>query len=146
VIASSSLPERPEKFRLLRERPQDVIFLTDMARAGSRTAGLLRSKGVSVWGAEGDYLAEGLKKLRSFGSRQVFYLLCEGGGKLGLSLLAGGLADELRLHLSPKIIGDAGAKPLFDGLQPESMQDALRMRFTRVTPCGGDLLLQLRRV
>jgi diaminohydroxyphosphoribosylaminopyrimidine deaminase/5-amino-6-(5-phosphoribosylamino)uracil reductase len=146
VIVSGSLPERPENFRLLRERPREVIFLTNPAQAGGRTADLLRRKGVKVWGAEGDYLAEGLKKLRQACSRQVFYLLCEGGGKLGLSMLAGGLADELRLHLSPKIIGDAEARPLFDGLRPESMQEALCMRFTQVTLAGGDLLLQLRRI
>ncbi|MDR1242464.1 MAG: bifunctional diaminohydroxyphosphoribosylaminopyrimidine deaminase/5-amino-6-(5-phosphoribosylamino)uracil reductase RibD [Deltaproteobacteria bacterium] len=145
VIVTGSLPEHPENFTLLQDRPQDVIFLTNAEQAKSRTAGLLRGKGITIWGGEGNYLAAGLEKLRQACGRQVFYLLCEGGGKLGLSLLSEGLADELRLYLSPKIIGDAGAKPLFDGLCAENMAEAMRLRFTWVTPCGEDMLLQLRR-
>jgi diaminohydroxyphosphoribosylaminopyrimidine deaminase/5-amino-6-(5-phosphoribosylamino)uracil reductase len=145
VIVTGSLPEHPENFTLLQDRPRDVIFLTNAAQAESRAAGLLRGKGITIWGGEGNYLAAGLKKLRQACGRQVFYLLCEGGGKLGLSLLAEGLADELRLYLSPKIMGDAAARPLFDGLRAENMADAMRLRFTQVTPCGGDILLQLRR-
>jgi diaminohydroxyphosphoribosylaminopyrimidine deaminase/5-amino-6-(5-phosphoribosylamino)uracil reductase len=143
VIITRRLPDNPGSFTLLQDRPQDVIFLTDTAQSESVAAKNLQSMGVSIWGAEGDYLAEGITRLRR--ERQAHYLLCEGGGRLGLSLLKNKLADELRLHMSPKIIGDAEARPLFDGLQPESMTEALGLRFTGSEFCGDDLLLQLRR-
>ncbi|MDR2826273.1 MAG: bifunctional diaminohydroxyphosphoribosylaminopyrimidine deaminase/5-amino-6-(5-phosphoribosylamino)uracil reductase RibD [Deltaproteobacteria bacterium] len=152
VIATTSLPEHPENFTLLQERPQDVIFLTSAKNAKSAVADMLRQRGSTIYapdapnepdGENGDYVADGLKRLHQ--NHQVYYLLCEGGGKLGMSLLTSGLADELRLHLSPKIIGDAKAKPLFDGLRPESMNEALRLRFIGTELCGEDILLQLRR-
>ena len=87
-------------------------------------------------------LAFGLGKLRAeYGCR---YVLCEGGGKLGLSLLRDTLAHEVYLHMAPKIFADNAAAPLFDGLAPEKVDDALGLRFVDAAFSGGDLALALR--
>lgn len=71
------------------------------------------------------------------------YVLCEGGGKLALSLLEAGMVDDFRLHLAPIILGDADAHPLFSGRAPLSLDEALRLRVSRTDICGGDVHIRL---
>ncbi|MDR2893200.1 MAG: bifunctional diaminohydroxyphosphoribosylaminopyrimidine deaminase/5-amino-6-(5-phosphoribosylamino)uracil reductase RibD [Deltaproteobacteria bacterium] len=163
IVLSSRLPDPKQNFHLLRERPEQVIFWTSTALSEGREAEALRRMGVRIWGLEHKSdglldLGAGLERLRC--ECGVYYLLCEGGGRLGLSLLENQLVDEFRLHLSPKIIGDNEARPLFDGrnsgLTGESgslpglsglpaLDEAPGLRFTNAEICGDDLLLQLRR-
>ena len=71
------------------------------------------------------------------------YVLCEGGGSMGLSLVAQGLCDLFLLHMAPKILGDEKARPLFSGRSPETMEDAIGMRLAGVRRLGDDLELRL---
>ncbi|MBR5051233.1 MAG: dihydrofolate reductase family protein, partial [Desulfovibrio sp.] len=75
--------------------------------------------------------------------RGVRYVLCEGGGKLALSLMEAGLCDMLLLHLSPKILGDSEAKPVFAGRSPLAMDEALGFRLAKTEALGEDLALTL---
>lgn len=72
------------------------------------------------------------------------YVLCEGGGKLGLALLEAGFVDEFLLHLSPLILGDNDAHPLFSGRAPLDLGEALRLRVSGTRLCGGDVHINLR--
>ena len=72
------------------------------------------------------------------------YILCEGGGKLGTSLLESGFVDEFLLHLSPRVLGDNEAAPLLQGRSPASMDEAIGLRVTDVRLCDGDVHLSLR--
>ena len=72
------------------------------------------------------------------------YVLCEGGGKLPLSLLESGLVDEFHLHLAPAILGDADATPVCSGRTVDSMDEALRMRIVRTSVVDGDIHLYFR--
>ncbi|MDR2050811.1 MAG: bifunctional diaminohydroxyphosphoribosylaminopyrimidine deaminase/5-amino-6-(5-phosphoribosylamino)uracil reductase RibD [Deltaproteobacteria bacterium] len=144
VVVTTRLPVKTFSFCLLRERPGGTIFLTSLEASRSRAALDLRSGGVAVHGLEAEAgglcLEQGLEILRrEYG---CFYVLCEGGGKLGLSLLQKRLADELLLHLSPRILGDNQAKPVFDGREPQHMDAALRLRLISGETRGGDLCLR----
>ena len=150
VVVSSRLPEYPELFHILRQRPSEAVFMTDEQEAAGVKAKALRELGATVWGLP--YLNEEKRILdlldgldRLYSERGVHYLLCEGGGGLAMHLLEDGLADELRLHLAPKILGDAQARPLFSGRVPLSMGEALQLRLCDSEICGEDLLLQYRR-
>ncbi|WP_208738361.1 dihydrofolate reductase family protein, partial [Oceanidesulfovibrio marinus] len=61
-------------------------------------------------------MAEGLIALRL--ELCVHHVLCEGVCGLCLSLLEAGLFHALRLHISPQLLGDAEARPLFAGRAP----------------------------
>jgi diaminohydroxyphosphoribosylaminopyrimidine deaminase/5-amino-6-(5-phosphoribosylamino)uracil reductase len=87
-------------------------------------------------------LAEGLTYLRR--ELDCRYVLCEGGGRLGLSLLDKGLAREFHLHMAPKIIGDNEATPLFDGRAPIQIDESLQLRITDAVPSGSDIAITLR--
>lgn len=157
VIVTSRLPDANDGYFLLRERPESTIFWTNVEAASSKMAEALRRKRVRVLGLpflqsvqdngadEGLsdlHLGIGLRYLRREHNCQ--YVLCEGGGKLGLSLLEAGLVHEMHLHLAPKILGDNAALPLFDGSAPSRMDDALPLRVVDMAPSGGDVAITLR--
>lgn len=132
---------------LLQERPADVIFLTGNEQAASSAARALEGLGCKVWGL--DTTTEGRLDLRA-GLRRLYkefpcyYLLCEGGGSLGRSLLEDGLVDEFQLYLAPKLLADNQAKPLFTGRATQSMEDTLGLRIAATERVGEDLLVSLR--
>lgn len=140
VVATATLPNPGNTCRLLSERPGQTVFLTPPDVAASAKAEALAQCGARVVPAPD--MAEGLKRLR--GELGVYHVLCEGGGGLGLSLLEAGLVHELRLHMAPKLLGDAKARPLFAGRSSERMDDALGMRLTDARTAGSDLLLTFR--
>jgi len=69
------------------------------------------------------------------GSRDVFVM---GGGDVIAQCVDGGLVDELRLHLSPILLGSG--TPLFDGVRPRE----LVQREVRVSPAATHLSYALR--
>ena len=156
VVVTSRLPEAGLSMNLLKNRPESTLFWTTVAAAASPKAEALRRRGVRVLGlpsqakanarghgmrAELD-LTEGLIYLRK--ELDCHYVLCEGGGRLGLSLLNKGLARELHLHLAPKILGDNEATPLFDGRAPILIDEALQLRIVDAMPSGDDIVITLK--
>ncbi|CAK7066816.1 MAG: Riboflavin biosynthesis protein RibD [Desulfovibrio sp.] len=163
VVVTSRLPTPEQPFHLLQERPRETVFWTTIASAASPKAEALRKKGVTVLGlpsvsradasahsgaggsggmrAELD-LTEGFASLRR--DHGCLYVLCEGGGRLGLTLLGKNLAGELHLHLAPRILADNEATPLFDGLSPMQIDEGLPLRLMGTTLCGDDLIISLR--
>lgn len=146
-ILTSRLPKADADFHLLRERPNETIFFASPAATASTTAEALRKKGCRVLplgpNARGtpDFSVMFREMWQNLGCP---YVLCEGGGRLALSLLEAGYIDEFHLHLSPTILGDNEAKPLFNGRAPLSLEDALKMRFCSTAVCDGDVHLLLR--
>jgi diaminohydroxyphosphoribosylaminopyrimidine deaminase/5-amino-6-(5-phosphoribosylamino)uracil reductase len=149
-ILTSRLPGAGENFHLLTERPEQTVFLTPPHIAKSKQAHELRTRGVRVLDykcaaparTRGADLTAALTVLRA--ETGCFYVLCEGGGQLALSLLETKLVDEFRLHLAPKILGDAQAVPLFAGRAPKSMEQALSLRLCETNFYNGDAHLVLR--
>lgn len=152
VVVTSRLPPAEGAFNLLRERPEDTIFWTTVAAAASPKAEALRKRGVRIYGLPlkprgGSTrvaldLGSGLEMLRNeFG---CYYTMCEGGGKLGTSLLEDGMAHELHLHYSPKILGDGEATSLFDGRGPSQMDEAIPLHILETRLCGSDIIIKLR--
>ncbi len=155
-VVTSRLPGADPSIHLLKERPDQTVFWTTAAAAASPKAEALRKMGVKILGlpsrprvnAAGHgmraelELAEGLAHLRK--ELDCLYVLCEGGGRLGLSLISEGLTQELHLHLSPLILADNEATPLFDGLSPLQINDALPLRILETERCRDDLILILR--
>lgn len=155
VVLTSRLPEPDSDMYLVRERPDSLIFLTTAASAASPRAAALRGKGIRILslpfvpqtGSAGGVRAQldlacGLAMLRA--EHACHYVLCEGGGRLGLAMLEKGLARELHLHIAPRIFADNDAIALFDGRSPRRVEDSLSLRLTHTAHCGSDLHLTLR--
>ncbi|MDR3357706.1 MAG: bifunctional diaminohydroxyphosphoribosylaminopyrimidine deaminase/5-amino-6-(5-phosphoribosylamino)uracil reductase RibD [Desulfovibrio sp.] len=152
-VLTSRLPEAGENFHLIAERPGQTLFFTPPAVANSRRADKLRACGVRVLAygrdsreGEGERRTADLPLVLTTLRRETGcpYVLCEGGGRLALSLLEAGLVDEFRLHLAPRILGDDEAVSLFAGRAPENMKQSLPLRLCGTNLFGGDAHLVLR--
>ena len=86
-------------------------------------------------------LPDGLKALRAAGVESV---LVEGGGALGVGLLADGLVDRLYWLQSPVWLGDGGV-PAFPGVADSGLEEAPRWTPVERRPLGPDTLLVLDR-
>ena len=145
----SRLPANDNLY-ILKERPSETILFTTSAGAASPRAAAMRQKGIRVvaivvWNdPDGKGLNQALCWLRS--EAGCNYVLCEGGATLGRSLLDSGLVDEFSLYLSPKVLGDNEARPLFDGRSPQLMDDAIKLRTISCELVDGDCHLILRPV
>lgn len=146
-VVTSRLPAINGDCRLLHECPERTIFISTPAVAASRLAHELRDIGARVISVPP--LAKGSLDMAAMLTRlheeiACPYILCEGGGRLALSLLDSGLVDEFHLHLAPRILGDNQAVPLFDGRTPLQLDEALQMRLSDMQRCGEDVQLVLR--
>jgi len=139
AVSISSRVPAPDSLLLFKERPTETIFFTTASGAATPRAAQLRERGVRIRGLDrwksGEDLVQILEYLRQ--EAGCPYVLCEGGGRLGLSLLEAGLVDEFHLHIAPKVLGD-NARPLFDGRTPLELDEALSLRLVRMEPCGED--------
>ena len=139
-MSISSRVPTPDSLLLFKERPTETIFFTTASGAATPRAAQLRERGVRIRGLDrwksGEDLVQILEYLRQ--EAGCPYVLCEGGGRLGLSLLEAGLVDEFHLHIAPKVLGDNDARPLFDGRTPLELDEALSLRLVRMEPCGED--------
>lgn len=86
-------------------------------------------------------LPDGLKELRAAGIESI---LVEGGGALGVGLLAEGLVDRLYWLQSPVWLGDGGV-PAFPGVADSGLEEAPRWTPVERRPLGPDTLLVLDR-
>lgn len=146
-ILTSRLPKPEANFKLLKERREQTIFFASPAAAASTTAEALRKAGCRVFSIGPSRNGEADLPLMFETMREemhIPYVLCEGGGSLGRTLLEAGFADEFHLHIAPLIMGDNNARPLFDGSSPLSLDETLKMRFCSSGMCGQDLHVVLR--
>ncbi|MCH5276254.1 MAG: bifunctional diaminohydroxyphosphoribosylaminopyrimidine deaminase/5-amino-6-(5-phosphoribosylamino)uracil reductase RibD [Desulfovibrionaceae bacterium] len=150
AVATSRLPGMVPAFHLIQERPQDCVFFSSAAQAASPSAVALKARGVRVYGLDrapsgrGLDVGQLLATLRA--EEHCLYVLCEGGARMGFSLLEQGVVDEFLLHLAPVVLGDEEAKPLFAGRHVDSIEEGLRMHLTSMDVLGGDVRLSFRPV
>ncbi len=143
-VFCTQLPAPDENFHLLRERAEDSFFLVPRDVAASDRARALRDMGITILTSEADEAAPAKEHIASifsqlYGTWGMPYILCEGGGRLGLILIEAGLTDLFYLHMATNIFGDNEALPLFDGRSPESLSDSLHLKHVGIRRVGEDL-------
>ncbi|MGM0610032.1 MAG: bifunctional diaminohydroxyphosphoribosylaminopyrimidine deaminase/5-amino-6-(5-phosphoribosylamino)uracil reductase RibD [Thermodesulfobacteriota bacterium] len=145
VVVTSKLPEMDSHFQLLSRRAGETIFWTNEELADGERADALRALGCRVWGlpasGPGIDLAHGFVRLRT--ELGVYYCLCEGGGRLAMSLLQAGLGNELWFFQAMRVLGDEQGKNCFSGENRQLMSETNNFRLAECRRLGNDLLLQL---
>lgn len=76
-------------------------------------------------------------------ARQINDVLVETGATLAGAFLAAGLVDELVLYVAPVLLGPH-ARPLFDGIDIDTMAQKLQLELVELRHIGEDLRLTLR--
>lgn len=145
IVFTTTLPDAGLDYHLLRERAKEAIFFVNCEEAASDRAKALRDLGVTVLASPAGPDAPVYEHL-TFLADELFrqgipYLLCEGGGRLGMRLMEAGLVDLFFLHMANTIIGDREARPLFDGRTPDSLDEVLRLRNVGTRLVGQDIAM-----
>ncbi len=145
VILTTRLPDSDRNLYLLRHRAEQTVFWTDHQGASSPAAKRLSSLGCTVMGLgpknEGLDLEEGLVRLRQ--ELGIYYVLCEGGGLLALSLVQQGLADEIWAFVALKLLGDDQAVAMVRGRKVLHMDQALSFRLAEMKSLESDIWLKM---
>lgn len=76
-------------------------------------------------------------------ARDVRSVLVEGGASVAAAFVRAGLVDELRAHVAPVLLGEAG-RPLLSGDGIATLAAAPRFTTVAVDRAGDDVLLALR--
>jgi 2,5-diamino-6-(ribosylamino)-4(3H)-pyrimidinone 5'-phosphate reductase len=82
--------------------------------------------------------------LEELGRRGVRKILLEGGSTLNWHMLSLGLVDEVRVAVSPRIVGGRGAKTLVEGKGFGKVGEGIELELKGVSRVGRDLLLLYR--
>lgn len=116
--------------------------------AVSKSAKSLNLKRLRAAGAE---VIQGWKKdvplqklLEELRSRGVRKLLLEGGSTLNWNMLKENLVDEIRVAISPCIVGGEKAKTLVGGGGFPNLGRGIKLRLMKTEKVGSDLLLTYR--
>lgn len=103
----------------------------------------LEAKGVTVIEAETNNGHIDLEKLMPvLGSLGISSLLIEGGSHVLASALHAGIVDKAVLFYAPKILGGDDGAPVFKGVGPELMKDAIRLKDMDIRRLGDDLVIE----
>jgi len=81
--------------------------------------------------------------LQLLAARETNEIQVEAGATLAGGFLAAGLVDELLLYVAPVILGER-ARPMFDGLPIDTMEERLRMQIIESRRIGDDVRLLMR--
>ena len=140
-IVIDSFAKTPPNARVLDNSAPTIIASTKSAP--KRRLQKLRATGskIIVAGEKEVDLHRLLEKLRSLGVRK---LLLEGGSTLNWGMLKEGLVDEVRVAVSPRIVGGATAKTLVGGAGFGEVQKGVGLDLKKVTKVGKNLLLTYR--
>jgi diaminohydroxyphosphoribosylaminopyrimidine deaminase/5-amino-6-(5-phosphoribosylamino)uracil reductase len=74
-----------------------------------------------------------------FGRMGFLKILVEGGGRLIASLLKGGLADEVFVFISPKVVGGAGAITPVEGEGVDKVIQAIQVKNVKIMQIGQEV-------
>ena len=142
IVVDSGLRLPPDA-TIFSDGKRTVAVATRRAPVENRR--LLEKKGVEVLeiGEDPAGRVDLHQLLTVLGKRKISSVLVEGGAAVATAFLKGNLVDRLLIVLAPKIVG-GGVNAVGD-LGIRRMDDALGFSFQRVTRCGADLILDVRR-
>jgi diaminohydroxyphosphoribosylaminopyrimidine deaminase / 5-amino-6-(5-phosphoribosylamino)uracil reductase len=144
-VVFDSLARLPLSAKLVRD-VQAIPLTVVVSRAAPRTAtDALETHGVDVIVAPGENEpARVCSALDQLGAAGVSSILLEGGPHLAGAFLDAGEVDEMRLFLSPLVLGGRTARDPLEGEGVEMIADAVRALTLDCERVGDDLLVSAR--
>jgi 2,5-diamino-6-(ribosylamino)-4(3H)-pyrimidinone 5'-phosphate reductase len=137
-VVADSRARIPLTARLLNGEAPTLVAVS--RGADPEKVSLLREK-AEVF-ASGEREVDLVALLRHLREKGVRTLLLEGGGTLNWGMLQRGLVDEVRIAISPCIVGGEGAVTLVEGEGFGRIEEAVRLRFLRCRSFGDDLVVE----
>jgi 2,5-diamino-6-(ribosylamino)-4(3H)-pyrimidinone 5'-phosphate reductase len=116
-------------------------LLATTRKAPPKKLDQLKRRGVEVL-VLGDKLVDLRELMKQLSHRGVKRLLVEGGGTLNWFMLSQGLVDELRVTVTPYLVGGVEAVTLVEGEGLEEKFMKLKLVSVDVCKCGNEVLLR----
>jgi diaminohydroxyphosphoribosylaminopyrimidine deaminase/5-amino-6-(5-phosphoribosylamino)uracil reductase len=140
IVLDDSL-QVPLTFRLLRTtKTSPVLIYTreETAKADPKAVERITKKGAEVLTYPDTQHGSNLPfLLESLSNRGIAQVLVEGGPTVLASFLKQGLADEICVYVSPKVLGATGAAPI--GEPMADMVQAIQLRHVNIKAFGEDV-------
>lgn len=80
--------------------------------------------------------------MQCLGQLGIDSVILEGGGTLNWSAMSSGIVDEVQAYIAPKIFGGDKAKTPVGGKGVKAPDDAFKLKNTRITQLGEDILVE----
>ncbi len=80
--------------------------------------------------------------MHRLGQENIDSVLLEGGGTLNWSALESGVVQKVMTYIAPKLFGGRDAKTPVEGEGFPSPSEAVRLKNSRMTRLGGDILIE----
>lgn len=151
VVLSSRKLDLSNLPRLVTERGEQTVFLTGMGSDLAKQSVALKEFGVRVFEFDSvnkfEFSSDNLKQMLIFLRKElnVWRLFSEGGSRLGLNFLRAGLVQQFELHMAPCLIADKEAVNLFEGMSPDTIDEAraaVPLEVARLGTLGQDVVIQ----
>ncbi len=143
-VVVDSKARTPPNARVVTVRPEVETLIAVTRKAPQERTSNLQKKGVKILvcgDGENVDLELLLKKLYDLGVRN---LMLEGGGNLNWGMLSKGLVDEIRIAISPVIVGGIEAVTLVEGRGFNRVSEGLNLELVSSENVGSCLVLTYR--
>ncbi|MEE8402507.1 MAG: 2,5-diamino-6-(ribosylamino)-4(3H)-pyrimidinone 5'-phosphate reductase [Candidatus Hydrothermarchaeaceae archaeon] len=137
-VVADSTARTPLDARVLSEAAKTVIAVSKAAPK-DRVPGLEKKAEIIVCGETKVDLECLMKRLYE---RGVKTLLLEGGGNLNWGMLERDLIDEVKVAISPRIVGGKDALTLVEGEGFERIREGVKLKLKKHYQLGMDLILE----
>ena len=136
IDSSGRTPPDSELFR----EPGPVMVAVASA-SEERTAGLCAAGAQVVPVPAGNGTVDLQALLKALGEREITSVMVEGGGRLVGSLFDLGLVDKVIAYIAPVVLGGRESPSPVAGAGAATMEEALRLKRTRVDVIGQDVVM-----
>lgn len=138
-VVVDGLAKTPVDAKVIDRSAPTIIAATKRAPKSKLDA--LRSSGAEVV-VIGEREVDLDKLLEGLHARGVRKLLLEGGSTLNWEMLKRGLVDEIRVAISPRVVGGAGARTLVGGEGFRKAGGGIKLELLETRKVGRDLVLR----
>ncbi len=140
VILDSRL-RLPLRAKILETLNAGPILVITLNSSSPRKASALQERGVGLISLSGARIS--LKRaLHALGRKSISSVLVEGGGSLLTSFIEQRLVDKIYATISPRLIGGSRAPTFLSGKGVRLIQEAHRLKETRVFQIDDEILFE----
>jgi diaminohydroxyphosphoribosylaminopyrimidine deaminase/5-amino-6-(5-phosphoribosylamino)uracil reductase len=143
-VVFDSSARLPVESALVASAGDAALLVVAAASAPTDRVAGLRAAGAAVLQVDGPESDRVDAALAELGRRGVTSVLLEGGAYLAGTFGDGGQIDELRLFVSPLLLGGPAGKPLLAGTDPQAIGEARRALAVESSQVGEDVLIRAR--
>ena len=124
------------------DKYKTIIGSTSLA--SKKKINTLKDKGIETIMCGSGPKVDLIKFLLELKKKNIHSMLLEGGGTLSFEMLRNKLVDEVRISISPVLLGGKEAKHVVSGMGFEKIKDAVKLELLSHEKLGKNLLVQYK--